>query len=124
MSALSGLVSGLIWKIAAGLLLLGWVGAGASWWLAARDRDKVQAELVAEKVTNDGLRDSIREQNRAVDGLAKAKADAEARGTLAQQVAAATGKRFDGALAKLVTVKATTCADAMPAVNQLLKDIQ
>jgi hypothetical protein len=116
-------MTALMQRIIAAVLLTALAGAGAGWWLAARDRDQVLADLVAERVISEGLRTDIREQNRAVDALAKAKAAADARGALAQQLATANGRRFDGALAQIVAVRATTCTEAMPAVNQLLKGI-
>ncbi len=67
---------------------------------------------------------AIREQNRAVDALAKAKAEADLRGLQAQQIAAANGKRFDLALGQVKAARATTCAEAMPAVNSILEAIR
>jgi hypothetical protein len=116
-------VSALLQRIIAAALLASLAGAGAGWWLAARDRDQVRADLRAERVISDALRTDIDKQNTAVDALAKAKAAADARGALAQQLATSNGKRFDGALAKIAAARATTCAEAMPAVNQLLKGI-
>jgi hypothetical protein len=116
-------MTALVQRIIAAALLAALAGAGAGWWLAARDRDQVRIDLIAERTTSEGLRTDIREQNRAVDALAKAKAAADARGALAQQLATANGKRFDGALAQIAAARATTCAEAMPAVNQLLNGI-
>ena len=97
---------------------------GSGWWLAARDRDQAQAGLIAEQAVSAGLRAGIREQNAAVSALSAAKEAADARGLLAGQLAEANGRRFDGALARIKDAKATTCADAMPAVNLLLKGLQ
>lgn len=117
-----------IWKIVAialaALMLVGGGSMGAGWWLAARDRDQARADLKTEQGVSEQLRGAIREQNRAVDAMAKAKEAADARGLAAQALAAANGKRFDGALAKLASARATTCAEAMPAVNQLLEAIR
>ncbi|MET3132221.1 hypothetical protein AAKU55_002491 [Oxalobacteraceae bacterium GrIS 1.11] len=117
-----------LWKVAsiAVLALLVGVGGGtgAGWWLAARDRDQARAELNRERDVNAGLRAGMREQNAAVSALSAAKEAADARGLLAGQLAAANGRRFDGALARIKDAKATTCADAMPAVNLLLKGLQ
>ena len=49
---------------------------------------------------------------------------AERRGVVAQQIAAAVGRRFDGALAKLAGARAAICDRAMSAVSQLLKDLK
>ena len=117
-------MTALVQRIIAAALLAALAGAGAGWWLAARDRDQVRADLVAERTTGDALRTNIREQNRAVDALAKAKTAADARGALAQQLATANGRRFDGALAQIAATRATTCTDAMPAVNLLLESIR
>lgn len=123
-----GAVVGGIWRVAAIALLaalpLVGGGAGAGWWLAAHDRDRALADLAAERTRADGLVTGIREQNRAVEAMASAKAAADARGQAAQQLAAANGKRFDGALARLAGRRATTCDDAMPAVNQLLEGVR
>ncbi len=116
-------MSALLQRIIAAALLAALAGAGAGWWLAARDRDQVRVDLVVERTTSAGLRTDIDKQNTAVDALAKAKAAADARGALAQQLATANGKRFDGALAKIAAARATTCAEAMPAVDALLKGI-
>lgn len=121
-------MSDLFWKPAAIVLLLallvvgGWTGAG--WWLAARDRDAARAELVAERKVSEELRASIREQNRAVEALGQAKAQAEQRGEQAARLAAANGRRFDDALGRIANAKATTCAEAMPAVDAVLEAIQ
>lgn len=123
-----GAVTGGVWKVAAIALLaalpLVGGGAGAGWWLAAHDRDQARAELATERTRADALTAGIREQNRAVEALASAKAAADARGQAAQQLAAANGKRFDGALAQLAGRRATTCDDAMPAVNLLLESVR
>lgn len=131
MSALGTLAAGAvggIWKIAAilllALLLVVGAGAGGGWWLAAHDRDQAETQLALERLRTAELATSIREQNRAVDALATAKREADARGLAAQQIAAATGRRYDGALARIAGNKATTCADAMPAVNQLLEGVR
>ncbi|MES2262075.1 MAG: hypothetical protein V4724_26440 [Pseudomonadota bacterium] len=113
-----------LWKAAAIVLLAALLLTGAGWALAAHDRDVARVDLGAERTRNDELRTSIREQNRAVETMGTAKALAEARGQAAQQAAAATGKRFDGALQRLVGARATTCAEAMPAVNLLLESVR
>lgn len=116
-------MTGYFYKLLSIALLAALAGAGGAWWLAAHDRDQARADLTAEQSVSEPLRIGIREQNRAVEVLAKAKAAADARGALAQQLAAANGRRFDGALAKIVGARATTCTDAMPAVNLLLEGI-
>lgn len=117
-------MTSLLWRIAAAGLFAALVVCSIGWGLAAHDRNQARAKLVAERTRGDELRASIREQNRAVDALAAAKTAADARGLAAQQLAAANGKRFDGALQRLAGVRATTCAEAMPAVNQLLEAIR
>jgi predicted negative regulator of RcsB-dependent stress response len=117
-----------LWKVGAVLLavllLVTAGGMGFEWWEAAHDRDLARTDLKAEQTANSLLRSAVDTQNGAVDALAADKKAAEVRGLAAQQLAAAAGKRYDGALQALASVKATTCSDAMPAVNQLLKDIQ
>ncbi|MGV7210513.1 hypothetical protein ACLB1G_21980 [Oxalobacteraceae bacterium A2-2] len=56
--------------------------------------------------------------------MAKATAEARARGQAAQVQAQAAGRRYDAALAQLAGARATSCADAMPAVNQLLEQVR
>lgn len=106
------------------ILVIGAIITGAGWYLAAHDRDVVKSELVAERERSVQLAASVARQNEAIDALASAKADAEARGQAALQLAAANGKRFDQALSRTRTATATTCAEAMPAVNDVLETIR
>lgn len=92
--------------------------------MAARDRDVARGELAVEILKNEQLTAAVASQNAAVDALASAKADAEARGQAALQLAAANGKRFDQALARTRAAQATTCTEAMPAVNDVLESIR
>ncbi|MCE3605811.1 hypothetical protein LXA47_19700 [Massilia sp. P8910] len=118
-------VTGGIWKIVAVILLAAllvvgaWTGGG--WFLAARDRDTARADLVAERSANAELRGAIQAQNSAVEAAGAAKLVAEARGQAAQQQAIAAARRFDVVLAKVAGVHATTCDEAMPAVNLILE---
>lgn len=112
------------YKLLSIALLVLLLAIGAGWGLAAHDRDQAKANLSTERDVSDQLRGSIREQNLGIEALAAAKSAADARGVLAQQLAVANGKRFDGALARIAGAKATTCAEAMPAVNQLLESMQ
>ncbi|CUI07889.1 hypothetical protein [Massilia antarctica] len=128
MGTLAAGVTGGIWKIVAVILLAAllvvgaWTGGG--WFLAARDRDAAQVELVAERAKSAAYAAAVERQNAAVDALAAAKLEADARGQAAQQQAAAAGKRFDAALAKVAGARATTCAEAMPAVNVILESVR
>lgn len=128
MSALGTLAAGVtggIWKIIAvvllaALLVVGaWTGGG--WYLAARDRDAARVDLAAERSANAELRGAIKVQNDAVEAAGDAKLLAEARGQAAQQQAAAAGRRFDAALAKVAGARATTCDEAMPTVDLILE---
>ncbi|ATQ75099.1 hypothetical protein CR152_11615 [Massilia violaceinigra] len=128
MSALGTLAAGVtggIWKIVAVILLaaLLMVGAwtGGGWFLAARDRDAARVELVAEQAKSAAYAAAVERQNAAVAALADAKREAEARGQAAQQHAAAAGRRFDAAVAKVASARATTCDEAMPTVNLILE---
>jgi hypothetical protein len=126
--AAGGAVTGGLWKVGAivlaVLLMASSAGLGFEWWLAARDRDAAKTEATFERGRADDFQAAVREQNRALEALGKLTAAAEARGQAAQQLAAANGKRFDAALAAAVGKRATTCAEAMPVVNQLLKDVK
>jgi hypothetical protein len=126
--AAGGAVAGGLWKVGAivfaVLLLATGTGLGGGWWLAAHDRDVARADLKAEQGTSAALRAGIDTQNTAIVALGNEKLAAEARGQAAQQLAAANGRRFDGALQQLAGARAATCAEAMPAVNQLLKDVK
>ena len=131
MSALQlagGAVVAGIWKVAAMvlafLLLVVITGAGTGWWLAAAARDQALARLVVEQGASAALRASIGAQNEAVQSMHRATVAADERGSAAQALAAANGRRFDGALAKLTGARATTCDEAMPYVDQLLKDVK
>lgn len=131
MSALGTLagaaVSG-IWKAAAvvlgGALLVVASTTCTGWWLAAGDRDVACATLVKEQGVSAALRASISEQNRAIDGMAKATLAAQERGTAAQAAAAAKGKKYDAVLAQIAGARAATCDEAMPAVRLLLEGVR
>lgn len=131
MSALRALAAGAvggIWKIVAfvllGVLLLLVSVGGTGWWLLARARDQAKSDLAAEKVVSEGLLGAIREQNRAVEVMGTAKTAAEARGAQAQLVATANGRRLDQVLSREQGSRATTCDEAMPAVNRILEAIR
>jgi hypothetical protein len=123
----SAVVAG-VWKIAAlalgVMLLVVAAGAGTGWWLAAAARDQAFASLTAEQGASAALRASIGIQNAAVESMQRATAEAQARGDRARAAAAVAGRRLDAAQAKLVGARATTCDEAMPYVNQLLKDVK
>ncbi len=126
--AVDGAVTGGLWKVGAIvlaiLLMSSSAGLGFEWWLATRDLDEAKTDLKTEQGVSAELRAGIVTQNTAILAQAKLAREAEARGQAAQQLAAANGKRFDVALAAAVGKRATTCAEAMPVVNQLLKDIK
>ena len=131
MSALGTLVgAGVngIWKAAvislAAALLLVASSTGTGWWLAAGERDAARAALVLEQGVSAGLRASIGEQNRAIDGMANATLAAQQRGAAAQAAAAAKGKKYDAAMAQAAGARATTCDEAMPAIRQLLEGVR
>ncbi len=121
-------MTAVLWRaVAIGLLavlLATSAGLGGGWWLAAHDRDSARAALATERVVSAELKASIAIQNSAVSAMQAATAQADARGQAAQQLAAAAGRRYDAALVKLGLTRAVTCADAMPAVNQLLESIR
>lgn len=124
----AGAMVGGIWKIGAialavvSLALCAYLGHG--WYMAAHDRDRALADLKAEREISAQYQTAIREQNNAVEALAAQKASAEQRGAQAQQIAAANGKRFDSALERIRYARATTCDEAMPAVNEILEAIK
>lgn len=122
------LASGAAWKVVAavlaGLVLVVGVGAGTCWWLAASDRDQARRDLKAEQGVGAQLRAGIDDQNLAIITLGQQKLEAEARGDAARQQAVAAGRRFDSALLRMDGARVTTCADAMPFVNQLLEDVR
>ncbi|OEZ91449.1 hypothetical protein [Duganella phyllosphaerae] len=128
MSALHLAGGAVIWKIAAValtiLLLVVITGAGTGWWLAAAARDRALASLVVEQGASAALRASIGVQNEAVQSMHRLTVAADERGRAAQALAAAKGRRYDAAQAKLAGARATTCDEAMPYVNQLLKDVK
>ena len=128
MSALAGAAVSGIWKLAAivlaGALLLVASATGTGWWLATGDRDAARAALVQEQGASAALRASISEQNRAIDGMAKATLAAQERGAAAQAASAAKGKKYDAALAQIAGARATTCEEAMPTVRQMLEGVR
>lgn len=125
---LAGGAVGGIWKVATAvlvvLLLVVTSGVGAGWRLAAAARDEALASLTAEQGANATLRASISVQNEVVQSMHRLTVAADARGLAAQALAAANGRRLDGALAKLNGARANTCDEAMPFVDQLLKDVK
>ena len=127
-TALAGAAVSGIWKVVAIVLacalLIVASGAGTAWWLAAGDRDLARAALLAEQGVNAELRASIGEQNRAVEGMARATLMAQQHGEAAQAAAAAAGRKYDKALVQLAGVRATTCDEAMPAVRRMLEDVR
>ena len=128
LAAAGGAAVGVLWKVGAiilaVLLLVTASGLGFGWWLAAYDRDVARGDLKAEQGVSAQLRAGIDTQNLRLVQLGQEKLAAAAHGVAAQQLAVVNGKRFDGALAKLAGAHAATCAEAMPAVNQLLKDVR
>lgn len=123
-----GAIVGGIWKVAtvvlAVLLLVVTTGTGTGWWLAAAARDQAMVRLVVEQGASAALRASIGIQNEAVESMQRATAQAQARGAAARAAAAAAGRRYDAAQAQLAGARANTCDEAMPYVNQLLKDVK
>lgn len=117
-----------IWRVAAvvlaGLLLVVGTGAGTGWWLAAVARDDALASLEIQRGAVAALRAGVDLQNNRIVQLGEETLAAEARGKAAQALAAANGRRFDNALAGLAGARATTCDEAMPAVNQLLETVR
>lgn len=117
-----------VWKVAAVLLavllLVVGTGVGTGWWLAAGARDAALASLKVEQGAGAELRASIGVQNSAVRSMHDATVAAHKRRRAAQESAAVNGRRLDSALARLTGVRATTCDEAMPYVNQLLKDVK
>ena len=123
----AAVVSG-IWKLAAivlaAVLLIGGAAGGTAWWLAASARDKALADLDTSKLLVADLRAGVNAQNTAIMNLGTEKLAAEKRGAAAQQIAAVNGRRYDAALAAVAGARATTCDEAMPAVNQLLEALR
>lgn len=127
MSALTSIASAAVsgfWKLGAIAALALAAGAGGGWALAVHDLGIAKAALTEERAAGDDLRTSIREQNRAVDVLAEQKRLADGRRAAAEQLAAANGRRFDRAIEQAASARATTCADAMPTVNQILEAVR
>lgn len=127
-TALAGAAVSGIWKVAAIVLacalLIVASGAGMAWWLAVADRDAARVALVVEQGVSAGLRASIAEQNRAVEGMAAATLAAQQRGEAARAAAAADSRKYSAAQAALVGVRATTCDEVMPAVRRMLEDVR
>lgn len=124
----AGAMVGGIWKIGAivlavvSLALCAYLGHG--WYMAAHDRDQAIVERDEQKALADEYLGRIREQNRAAETLATQTKLAEQRGKAAMDLAAANGRRFDDVLARTRDAKATTCAEAMPVVDQVLEAIK
>ncbi|CUI09416.1 hypothetical protein BN2497_13609 [Janthinobacterium sp. CG23_2] len=97
---------------------------GTGWWTAASARDKALADLTAERSVSGQLRTAVQLQNAAVESAGAAKLAADDRGAAAQKLAAASARRFDAALARVAGARATTCDEAMPAVNVILESVR
>lgn len=123
-----GVATGGVWKVLAILslaaLLVGGGIAGTGWWLAVGERKTAQSELAAARDRADQLQAALREQNRAIESLGKARELAEERGRAARQQALLSGQRYDAALAQATGARATTCEQAIPTVNQILEAVQ
>lgn len=123
-----GALTGQLWKVAtivlAVLLLAVGCAGGALWWSAATARDHALTDLRAEQGINEQLRVGVLAQNFAILAQADRAREAEARGRAAQEAAAANGRRYDQALQQIAGARATSCADAMPYVNQLLEKVR
>lgn len=123
-----GALGGQIWKVATLVLLtimLAGAGAGAAlWWSAAAARDQALADLATEKGVTAQLRAGVDVQNRAITQWYEQAKAAEVRGAAARQAAEVSGQRYDSALQQLAGARATTCAEAMPYVNQLLEKVR
>ncbi|WP_343728531.1 hypothetical protein [Duganella sp.] len=123
-----GALAGQLWKVStlvlAAVLLAGGGAGGALWWSAATARDQALADLKKEQGVNAQLRAGVDAQNTAILTQAQLAREAEARGLAAQQAAAANGRRYDQALQQIAGARATSCADAMPYVNQLLEKVR
>lgn len=121
-------VGGQLWKVAAlvllAVLLAGGAAGGALWWSVAAARDQALADLKKEQRINAQLRAGVDAQNTAILAQVDQAREAEARGRAAQEAAAANGRRYDQALQQIAGAKATSCADAMPYVNQLLEKVR
>jgi hypothetical protein len=128
LSTVGGVAVGGLWKVGAIAALAGGVMSSAylgyEWHMAAHDRDVARADLVAEQGRNADLTVAIREQNRAVEAMGAAKTAAEARGAAARAKAVEQGKRYDNALQQIAGAHATSCEDAMPAVNRLWEAVR
>ena len=123
-----GAVVGGIWKVAAialaGLMVVGGAAGGTALWLTSSARDDALAKLDTSRLLVADLRAGVDAQNKAILTQANLAREAEARGKAAKKLAAVNGRRYDAALAAAAGARATTCDEAMPAVNQLLKDLK
>lgn len=113
LGSLAGAAVGGIWKVVAialaSLLVVGGVGLGGGWWLAAHDRDIAKVDLRHAQDESATLRASINLQNSAVDAMALSVKAADERRDVAERYAVtaikATGAREAAARASA----ATTC---------------
>jgi hypothetical protein len=116
------------WKVVAIALLLALVCTAAVmgyyWSVAAHDRDENAAELKIEQGVSEQLREGIGKQNAAAKAANKAKLQAEERGAQAKALAAANGRHYQDALSRAEGAKASTCAEAMGVVNQILESVR
>lgn len=106
------------------LLLIVTAVMGYEWHMAAHDRDKAEADFKAERDISRQLRSAIDEQNILISGLGKDKDKAEAKGAQARALAVANSRLLDAALDQVKDAKASTCTEAMPVVNTILKGIR
>jgi hypothetical protein len=122
------MITGELWKAVAIALLIALVGTvlglGGKLWLTDRDLNKAKEELAVANTNVVNLRTSISIQNAAVDTLKADKDKADARADAAWRVAAGKSVQMDKILKNIQDIKATTCQEAMPVVNQVLEGLK
>lgn len=122
------MITGELWKVAAIALLITLVGAvlglGGKLWLTDRDLNKAKEELAVANTNVANLRVAIGTQNAAVDALKSDKDKADARADAAWRVAVGVGAKADKIMKNIEGIKATTCQEAMPVVNQVLDGLK
>lgn len=111
------------WKMLALAVLALAAVAGARWWQSDAALRQTSLALQREQAVSAQLRASLAAQNAQVAQWLAASRAAQARGRAASRQAAALAQHYDSAVARLAHAHAGSCTEAMPFVDQLLRDL-
>lgn len=109
-----------LWQVACLALVGALLYSACNWYEAQHGLVLCRQQFAQEQLTSERLRGEITMQNAKVDALGKEQVEHGKLLTLALQLASSKSKTADAALKRAEGVKANTCAEAMPVVNDIL----